>query len=505
MGAATVESLTAEYGQVLAGMRATFGTGKTKSLAWRRQQLEQLHLMHVENHEAMTAAVRQDLGGPKLRGLGELAGAAGADHMLDHLDEYTSEKWVAGWVHRQCVRPEPKGVMLIIAPWNFPITLCLHPLAPAIAAGNMVVIKPSEMSPASSQMLKTLLEKYMDNDCIKVIEGAKDETTALLNLQWDHIMYTGNTQVGRIVMTAAAKHLTPVTLELGGKSPVIVDESAQLDATCARVACAKWLNCGQICVAPDYVLVHESKEQEFLKRTKDIIKSSYGDSKESPDWGRIVNERHVDRLQSLIETSGGNVICGGVDGIDRTDRFIPPTVISQPKLDAPIMQDEIFGPVLPVLSYKNLDAALDMVKGQETPLALYVYSETSKNVEKVLQECPSGGSCVNSSLEQLMGESMPFGGKGPSGMGCYHGKFGFDEFSHYRSVLRKSTLPLFRGPFAPLPSAENPTPEFVYNLAIKITLGVLPRGLKALMRRFPIGSVMKAALLAAAMVAARQI
>merc|ERR1712136_523119 len=222
----------------------------------------------------------------------------------------------------------------------------------------------------------------------------------------------------------------------------------------------------------------------FLKRTKDIIKSSYGDSKESPDWGRIVNERHVDRLQSLIETSGGNVICGGVDGIDRTDRFIPPTVISQPKLDAPIMQDEIFGPVLPVLSYKNLDAALDMVKGQERP---------------------SGGSCVNSSLEQLMGESMPFGGKGPSGMGCYHGKFGFDEFSHYRSVLRKSTLPLFRGPFAPLPSAKNPTPEFVYNLAIKITLGVLPRGLKSLMRRFPIGSVMKAALLAAAMVAARQI
>merc|ERR1712136_322244 len=162
----------------------------------------------------------------------------------------------------------------------------------------------------------------------------------------------------------------------------------------------------------------------FLKRTKDIIKSSYGDSKESPDWGRIVNERHVDRLQSLIETSGGNVICGGVDGIDRTDRFIPPTVISQPKLDAPIMQDEIFGPVLPVLSYKNLDAALDMVKGQETPLALYVYSETSKNVEKVLQECPSGGSCVNSSLEQLMGESMPFGGKGPSGMGCYHDYIG---------------------------------------------------------------------------------
>ena len=174
--AATVESLIAEYEQVLAGMRATFGTGKTQSLAWRRQQLEQLHLMHVENHEAMTAAVRQDLGGPKLRGVAELAGAGGADHMLDHLDEYTSEKWVAGWVHRQCVRPEPKGVMLIIAPWNFPILLCLHPLAAAIAAGNMVVIKPSEMSPTTSQLLKTLLEKYMDNDCIKVIEGAKDDS-----------------------------------------------------------------------------------------------------------------------------------------------------------------------------------------------------------------------------------------------------------------------------------------------------------------------------------------
>lgn len=271
-------------------------------------------------------------------------------------------------------------------------------------------------------------------------------------------------------MIAAAKHLTPVTLELGGKSPCIIDETAQMDAACSRIALAKWLNQGQTCVAPDYVLVHESRAKEFIERSCELVKKSYGkDPKASEDWGYIINQRHVDRIGNLITTSGGEVVCGGTEGIDRSERHVPPTIIKQTSLDAPIMHEEIFGPVLPVLQYKNLDEALQIVNSKETPLALYVFSESRKNVEKVLSTAPSGGSAVNSALEHLMGNDMPFGGKGASGMGSYHGKFGFDEFSHKRAVLYKSTMPGARGPAFPLPIAGKPLPPFVYDLAVKMT------------------------------------
>eukprot|EP00930_Biecheleria_cincta_P058220 TRINITY_DN44076_c0_g1_i1.p1 TRINITY_DN44076_c0_g1~~TRINITY_DN44076_c0_g1_i1.p1 ORF type:complete len:517 (+),score=92.42 TRINITY_DN44076_c0_g1_i1:109-1551(+) len=470
---------------MVAGMRKVFDSGKTKDLSWRKQQLEQLHKMYAENHEAITAAVRADLGGSKLRGIGEVSVAANADHALANIDSWCREKWVAGWIHRQCIRPEPKGLVLIISPWNFPFQLSLGPLVPAIAAGNLVVIKPSELNLNSSPLIASLVKKYMDPECIKVVEGEVPETTALLNQRWDHIFYTGNGAVGRIVMTAAAKHLTPVTLELGGKSPAIIDETALVDVACERLAAIKWMNCGQICVAPDYVLVHRSKEEEFLQKSAAIVKKSFGDDpKASVDYGTIINERHVDRLSKLIETSGGTVVCGGAQGVDKSARYVPPTIIKQPKIDAPVMKEEIFGPVLPVIPYDDLETALRMIKEKETPLAFYVYSQSNRNIERALTSISSGGSCVNTSLEHLLSEDLPFGGKGESGMGSYHGKFGFDELSHTRAVLRKSTLPGFRGPFVPLPDAGKPLPDFVYSIAVKMQLGFVPRGVKAAWRSF---------------------
>ncbi|CAE8654860.1 unnamed protein product [Polarella glacialis] len=494
---AAVEKFSAEYEPMVGKMRTAFDAGKTKDIAWRRRQLEGIHRMMSENHEAVTEATRQDLGGGKLRGIGEVSPGAAADHALAHLDDWTDDKWISGWISRCHTRPEPKGVVLIIAPWNFPFNLSLLPLVPAIAAGNCVVIKPSEMSPTCASLLQALVEKYLDAECIKVVQGALDETTALLKQRWDHIFYTGNGVVGKIVMKAAAEHLTPVTLELGGKSPVIIDETAQMDATCDRVSVIKWMNCGQICVAPDYVLVHESRAKEFMERQKALVQSSFGDNpKANREYGKIVNERHVDRVQRLIETAKGQLICGGVAGIDRSARHVPPTIIYDPTMDSPLMQEEIFGPIMPIVPYKTLDDAIKIVNSKETPLAMYMYSQSSANIEKVLSKVSSGGACVNTSLEQVIGDDAPFGGKGPSGMGRYHGKYGFDELSHTRTILRKSTLPGFRAPAIPLPNAAKPTPDFVYGIAVKMTLGVVPRGLKAFLRQRMMKRSIKCLLLA---------
>jgi len=475
--------LTKAYGTMVSEMRTVFASGKTRNLEWRRHQLEQLHKMIAENHEAITAAVRSDLGGSKIRGVGEIAVAGAADHALGHLRAWTTEKWVAGLVHRQYCRPEPKGVVLIISPWNFPFQLSLGPLVPAIAAGNLAVIKPSELSLACAPLITSLVKKYMDPECIKVIQGDIPETTALLNQKWDHIFYTGNGTVGRIVMAAAAKHLTTVSLELGGKSPAIIDETALMDSACERLSLAKFMNCGQICVAPDYVLVHRSREQEFLEKSKALVKKSFGnDAKTSEDYGTIINERHVDRISKLIETCGGTVVCGGTQDVDRGARYVPPTIISQPSMDSTMMKEEIFGPVMPVIPFDDFEAALRIIKEQDTPLAFYVYSQNSQNIETALSTISSGGSCVNSSLEHLLSEEMPFGGKGESGMGAYHGKFGFDEFSHTRGVLYKSTLPGFRGTAFPLPDAAKPLPGFVYGIAVKMSVGFIPRPMKAFWR-----------------------
>jgi len=335
-------------------------------------------------------------------------------------------------------------------------------MVPAIAAGNCMVVKPSEMSSHCAAIIQKIVDEYLDNSCIKCVQGAIPETTALLEQHWDHIFYTGNGAVGRLVMQAAAKHLTPVTLELGGKSPVIVDKTANMNTVVNRVFAAKTLNQGQICVAPDYVLIDESREQEFVdKFSAQVAASNVGaGSRDNPDWGKIVDTRHVNRLKRLIETSGGEVVCGGADDVDVEARHVPLTVLKNVSPDAPVMNEEIFGPVMPVIPLKNMEDGIRLVKERERPLALYVFSQDSKFQEKVLNECTSGGAGVNSAVEQLANKQAPFGGTGASGFGRYHGKFGFDEFSHYRTVLYKS------GSAATLPPVEQ-QPKWLYDVALK--------------------------------------
>eukprot|EP00435_Cladocopium_sp_Y103_P063837 s563_g25.t1 len=480
----SVDDLTAEYGQIVDKMRKTFDTGKTRNLSWRKQQLRQLIKMYQENHEEISATINADMGGTKMRAMGEIAPVTSADDCLANIDEWSRDRWVGGLFDRQYVRPEPKGVILIIAPWNVPWQLTMRPLTAAIAAGNAVVMKPSELNPRTAPLIEKLVHKYMDPECFRVVQGAVEETTALLNNHWDHIFYTGNGTVGRIVMAAAAQHLTSVTLELGGKSPVIVDETAKIDVAVKRIALMKWSLSGQICVAPDYVFVHHSVEKDFLDQLKAVVISTTGEDGKGrvDDFGMIVNEKHVDRLENLIQTSGGSILCGGAEGIERKERFVPPTIIHKPKMDAPIMQEEIFGPILPVMPYEDLETALKIIRSKDTPLAFYVFSQDSGNIEKALSHVQSGGVCINTVFEHLLPETLPFGGQGASGMGAYHGKFGFDEFSHKRAILVKSTLPGMRGTLFPLPQAGKTMPEWIYPLIMKLQFGIVPQSMKACWR-----------------------
>jgi len=464
-----------DYWPLVADLRRNFEAGKTKDLEWRRQQLRQCMKMIEESHEEITAAVRADHGGPKLRGIAELGGIhKAAETALAKLDEWTAPIEVAtpitvsmSRLGKSYIRQEPKGVLLIIGPWNFPFELTLHPLVSAIAAGCCVVIKPSEVAKNSGAMVEKLISKYLDTSCIKVVQGAVPETQALLEVQWDHIFYTGNGHVGRVVLRAAAEHLTPVTLELGGKSPVIIDKSAKMTSVVGRVSSAKWLNAGQICIAPDYVLVHKDREEEFIAGMKQQLKDSYGaDPKASPDYGRVINASHVHRISGLLEKTQGEVVVGGMSQVDPQAHYIPPTIVRGCKMGEPLLTEEIFGPVLPVIAVDDMEDAVRKVKEVcDRPLALYVYAEDGKASEQVLNNTISGGGCVNSSLEHIMVADLPFGGVGGSGYGSYHGKAGFDEFTHQRGILHQDTL-LQKGPAAPPP----PYKDSIYDLAVKATI-----------------------------------
>ena len=424
-------------------LRASFRTRKTRPLEWRRQQLEALERMLSENGPALSEALHRDLGKPPLEALT-------ADVATVKTEIALVKKNLARWTKPERVRTpltqqpakarivrEPLGVALIIAPWNYPVQLLLGPAVGAIAAGNCCVLKPSEVTAHTSKLLGELVPRYLDPECIALVEGGVAETTALLDQQFDHIFYTGNGQVGRIVMEAAAKHLTPVTLELGGKSPCIVTEDAKLDVAARRIAWGKFLNAGQTCVAPDYVLVHAAREDELLRTLVDTVRSFYGaDPKASPDFGRIANVRHHRRLMGLLKEAG-EVVIGG-DG-DEEARYLAPTLLRNVRPDAQIMREEIFGPILPVLTYESLDDAIAFVNERDRPLALYVFSEDADTEERVLAETSSGGACVNATIWHLANPHLPFGGVGPSGMGAYHGRAGFEAFSHRKSVVTKST------------------------------------------------------------------
>jgi aldehyde dehydrogenase (NAD+) len=326
--------------------------------------------------------------------------------------------------------------VLIISPWNYPIGLLLSPAAGAIAAGNAVVLKPSEVTPHVSAALAKWIPEYMDPEAIALVEGGVDETTALLEQRFDHILYTGNGRVARVVMEAAAKHLTPVTLELGGKSPCIVHEDADIEVAARRIAWGKFVNAGQTCIAPDYVLVHESQEEALVTALEKSVRDFYGDEpKDTPHYARIVNHRHHERLSTLMK-DGTPAFGGELDG---EQCYVAPTVLRGADDESSVMQEEIFGPILPIRTIRSIDEAVDFVNAREKPLALYLFTNDPKVEDDVLARTSSGGACVNGTLMHIMDSRMPFGGVGPSGTGAYHGRHTFETFSHRKSVLTRGT------------------------------------------------------------------
>jgi aldehyde dehydrogenase (NAD+) len=427
-------------------LRATFESGRTRPVAWRKQQLAGLRRMMDEADAELTEALRQDLGRPSMEAYAADIGHTKAElrHIAKHLD---------GWVKRTKVRvpitvapakawvqPEPLGVALVIAPWNYPIQLLIEPLAAALAAGNCVLAKPSELAPACSAAVARLLPRYLDPDAVVVVEGGVDETTALLAERWDHIFFTGSTAVGHVIAEAAAKHLTPTVLELGGKSPTYVHASADLDIAARRIAWGKFLNAGQTCIAPDYVLADREIRDALVDKLAARIGDFYGaDPKGSASFGRIVNGRHLSRLRGLLDKGAGTIATGGT--IDEGDRYVAPTITVEPSPDSPIMQEEIFGPILPVLAVDGPGAATAFITARPKPLALYVFANDAAAIDAVVDGTSSGGVCINQTLMHLLPADLPFGGVGDSGMGAYHGKAGFDVFSHRKSVLRKPVKP----------------------------------------------------------------
>jgi aldehyde dehydrogenase (NAD+) len=423
-------------------LRASFDSGATRGAEWRATQLRQLMRMIEDNEEQILGALKSDLGKSNYEGwIGETNFVkAEIKFTLKSLKRWMKPRRVSTPMVLQPgkarIISEPLGVVLIIAPWNYPFQLALGPLVGAIAAGNAAILKPSEVAGATSRVIAELVPRYLDRDCIAVVEGGVSETTDVLRQRFDHIFYTGNGTVGRIVMEAAAKHLTPVTLELGGKSPCIVDRDVDLGTAVKRICWGKFFNAGQTCVAPDYVLVHESVEKKFLEKMAQTIREFYGDDPQtSGDYGRIVNERHHKRLSALLD--GQKTFTGGKT--DVADRYIAPTVLTEVSKDSAVMADEIFGPILPVIPVSTLDQAIEFINQRPKPLALYVYSSNAERAERVLSLTSSGGACVNDCLNHLVPHELPFGGVGASGMGAYHGRTSFDTFSHRKSVLDKPT------------------------------------------------------------------
>jgi aldehyde dehydrogenase (NAD+) len=430
---------------VVKQLRTTFESGRTRPLAWRLQQLGALRRMMAEAEEELIAALQTDLGRPRTE-----AYAADIGHTKSELRHI--EKHLASWMKPTKVRVpmtaapakawvvrEPLGVALVIAPWNYPIQLLVEPVAAALAAGCCVAAKPSELAPACSAALARLLPRYVDPDALVVVEGGVAETTAILEQRWDHIFFTGSTTVGRVVAEAAAKHLTPTTLELGGKSPTYVHASADLDVAARRIAWGKFLNAGQTCIAPDYVLADEAIHQPLVERLAGQITEFYGDDPQRSDsFGRIVSLRHLDRLNGLLE-GAGTVVAGGQ--VDADDRYVAPTITVDPAPESAVLQEEIFGPILPVLSVDGPSEAIAHITARAKPLALYVFASDDAVIDQVVDGTSSGGVCVNQTLMHLLPPDLPFGGVGDSGSGAYHGKAGFDAFSHRKSVLRKPTRP----------------------------------------------------------------
>jgi aldehyde dehydrogenase (NAD+) len=420
--------------------RTFFQTGKTKEVAFRIEKLKALKQLIVENKQAIIQALQADLHKPEFETYAtEIITIKELDYAIKHIKVWIKPTKAAVSLDFFCysakIYPEPLGVVLIIGAWNYPFNLVISPLVGAIAAGNCAIIKPSELAPHTSNLLAKIIGKYFEPEYIAVLEGGVETSQKILAEKFDHIFFTGSTALGKIVMAAAAKNLTPVTLELGGKSPCIVDTDINLEHTVRRITWGKFINAGQTCIAPDYILVNQKIKRDFVDELQKCLKKFYGDHPEkNPDYARIVSQKHFERLTNLLK--GGEIIIGGE--INPSERYIAPTVLDNVSVVDPVMQEEIFGPILPVIAYTDLTEAIALINSKPKPLALYLFSQNKQLQKRVLQETSSGGVCFNDTMMQFGVSSLPFGGVGDSGIGTYHGKASFDTFSHYKSVLRNS-------------------------------------------------------------------
>ncbi|WP_202613707.1 aldehyde dehydrogenase family protein [Ornithinimicrobium cerasi] len=439
--------MTAGYGETVALLRHPVTAGVTRDLTWRRAQLRALRALVVEHEDELTRAVVADVGKPALEvRLTELSFVVQEiDTLLANLARWTAPRRVplpaTHLPGSAAVHLVPKGVVLIIGPWNYPVQLVLAPLAGALAAGNTVVVKPSEHAPTVAALLAELVGRHLPADAVQVVTGGVPETTALLRERWDHIFFTGSSAVGRVVMRAAAEHLTPVTLELGGKSPTFVDGTVDPDLAARRIAWGKFTNAGQSCVAPDYVMVTPDAREGLVAALDAAIGDFFGDDPSaSADLGRIVNDHHHARLVELVGASGGVVTTGGGHDVD-DGHYLAPTVLTGVAHDSPVMAEEIFGPVLPVVEVADARAAVDLVNARPRPLALYVFSDDAATRRLFEERTTSGGLAHGVPLIHLAVPGLPFGGVGESGMGRYLGRASIDELSHHRSVLSKPLRP----------------------------------------------------------------
>ena len=425
-------------------LRDNFNSGLTRQIAWRKDQLTAMKRMLLDNQELLADALLEDLGKSEVESQITEIGFLSSEisHTLKHLSAWVKSRRVnvplavqPAWAK---VVAEPLGVVLIIAPWNYPLLLTLSPLIGALAAGNTAILKPSELAPRTAEVLAALIPVYLDSRAVAVVNGAVAETTELLEQRFDHIFYTGNGRVGRIVMTAAAKHLTPVTLELGGKSPAWVDQTTNLKQAAKRIVWSKFINTGQTCVAPDYVICTTETLDALTPHLAHAVRELYGTAiAHNPDYGRIVNDAHFERLVSYLDE--GEVVVGG--DTDRDARFIAPTVLRHIKPTSAVMRDEIFGPILPLIDVDSLDAAIAHVNANDKPLALYVFSQDAQTQARWQQETSSGALGINASVIHLSVLELPFGGVGASGMGNYHGERSFLTFSNEKAVLSKPLTP----------------------------------------------------------------
>lgn len=442
-----------EIAFILEEQRKFFLSGETLPIKFRKQMLKKLYASVVFHKEEILSALTSDLGKSDFEGFMCEVGLSLTEisYMIKNVKKFAKEKTVitplAQFASRSYKKPCPYGNTLIMSPWNYPFLLSIEPLANAIAAGNTAILKPSAYSPATSNIIEKILSECFEKKFVAVVTGGRQENSALLEQKFDFVFFTGNQAVGKEVLRHTAENLTPAILELGGKSPCIIDSSAKIRLAAKRIVFGKYLNCGQTCVAPDYILCHKDIKDEFVKEVKIQIEKQYGKNPlENSDYGKIINQKHFERVSSLINAE--KVVHGGKT--NPQTQQIEPTVLDNVTWDDAVMQEEIFGPIMPILTYENLDQVIADLQKKQKPLALYIFSQNKNNIKAITEKVSYGGGCINDTIIHLATSEMGFGGVGESGMGSYHGKTGFDAFSHTKSIVDKKTwmdLPMRYQPY----------------------------------------------------------